>query len=190
MSIRYCYNAHHAKAVERRFFVPFLFCGQMATDIMIKLRGRPLRVMDEKRKQYFQRLKCYGFKVKVSVLSNRLAISCTTHAIGKTVSSTICSVNWEPCDSALLFTSEDSIKVDVGLRFDKYSTQYTVSVDKDFWMLGLEFCAVDLFQQQPHKTLSLIKRRKDEKVMPDHVIVENYFVRMCTLWPLLSSKYR
>ena len=63
-------------------------------------------------------------------------------------------------------------------------------VDKGYQGAAEWVRAIHPKKKKPHRMLSLDDTRFNQSVSWDHIIIENYFGRMCSLWAVLSHRYR
>lgn len=164
--------------------------ARYATDVTFQQSFRPSGSIEEGKRYYSGKHKLYGYKVEVSVLPNGLAAGSTLHYPGSVSDLEILQRNkdWHLRESSK--KQGDSDVADIGLMTDKYPQHWAVLMDKGYQGAAEFMRAISPKKKKPNQHLSLSEEAFNRRVASDRIIVENYFGRLCSLWNLLSFKWR
>ena len=161
-----------------------------AVDVTFQQSYRPSGSMQEGKLFFSGKHKLYGIKVEVSVLPNGIALGCTNHYPGSVSDFEIIQRNREWHRSKSRKSGDEHTFADNGMLIDRFPNLWAVLADKGYQGLA-EFLRAILPIKKPRMgTLSLANEAFNRKVSSARIIVENYFGRLCSLWSLLSSKWR
>lgn len=161
-----------------------------ATDVTFQQSYRPSGSVDEGKRYYSGKHKLYGYKVEVSVMPNGLCISSSQHYPGSVSDFEIFQRMKEWHVKHLRKKVGDADIPDHGLHADEHPEMWAVMADKGYQGI-LDICrGVTPIKKRPNGHLSLSDIAFNRKLSSDRIIVENYFGRLCSLWALLSQKWR
>lgn len=152
-----------------------------ATNILGQLKKRRINILIPQ--TFWVKNGSFGF---VKRFSFELQLARTRKIIRKN------AVPWQPRinGNILKKPSENARKTDLGILFAEYPGSFEVLADKGYQGFENEFRAIHSSCQLPHAILSLTKLLENDKIAHDGVNMENYFGKLCTLWTVISSKYR
>ncbi|KAF0712498.1 Aste57867_4809 [Aphanomyces stellatus] len=139
-----------------------------AVDVTFQETTMPAVAFGEKKVYFSKKHGLYGHKVEVSVAPNGLAINVTDSAKGSVSDIEIFKDNLGFHTSQLEKQADEGDINDPDALQDRYPTHWAVLSDKGY--------------QESRK-------RANERLSTDRVIVENFFGRLKTLWGLASDKY-
>lgn len=110
--------------------------ARYAADVTFVQTSRPRGNMEKGKSHYRSKHKLYGYKTKVSVLPNVLAIGCSNHYVGCTADEDIFpqTILWHK--SQLKKTSDERNVTDMSSEEDKFPRQWASSTDKSFQRAG------------------------------------------------------
>lgn len=143
----------------------------------------------EKGKIYFSRKqKLCGYKVEVSVLYG-LAVGCTSHYPGSVSDFQIIqhNIDW---NEERLSKEQGNQLVDSGEHSYMYPRKWALLSDQIFQGILEVLHSIHPCKKPIRDVIYLSDEADNRKESSDRIVVENYFGRLCSLWILLSRKWR
>ena len=174
---------------EKRTFRNFPF-ARHATDVTCQQANRPSENIAEVKNYYSAKHKLYGYKGEVSVLPTGIAAQCTEHFLGSVSDIDIMHRNRAFHKTALQKVQEEETIGDVGIWSDKYANAWAILGHKDYQGAAEFLRLIHPSKKLPRGMLGMEDESFNREVSSDRIMVENWFGRMCTLFPVTSSKFR
>lgn len=175
--------------VSKSAFKSFPY-ARYATDVTFQQCFRPAGSMQEGKIFFSGKHKLYGLKVEVSVLPNGLAAFCSPHYPGSKSDISIMHDMENEHQSASKKMVAEVGEEDLGIGVDKFPGSWGILCDKGYQGANEFLRAVTPHKKPVHGGLSIAEVHHNDLLSSDRVIVENYFGRLCSLWTILSNKYK
>lgn len=183
-------RATMARAVQQgKLFTEFPYC-MYATDVTFQQTNRPSGNIQEAKLYFSGKHKLYGYKTEVSVGPRGYAVNCTLHKPGSVADIDIFYGNETFHRHATEKTESDAdLQLD-GSPFDQSENEWGILADKGYQGSAQLLRVIHPKKKPPRGSLSDSDKEFNRNVSSDRIIVENFFGRMCSLWGLMSHKYR
>lgn len=174
---------------KQQTFAHFPF-ARYATDATFHHTNRPTGNMQESKQYYSGKHKLYGYKSEASVLPNGIAVMISSHYKGAT--SDLDMFRRHACQhrGMLRKHGEEHGIIDSGKLSDKYPNLWTVLLDKGYYGAAQETRAIYPTKKPVNRMLAIELVAENQEICSDRIVVENYFGRMCSLWAVMSTKYK
>ncbi|ETP04378.1 hypothetical protein F441_18848 [Phytophthora nicotianae CJ01A1] len=162
-------------------------CALYATDVTFQQANRPAGNTTEVMPYYSAKHKLYGLKVEVSVNPKGFAINCSQHERGNTPDISIFRNNMEFHWSMRVKSETDNQIPDEGPLREEFSREWAILTDKGYQGLEAHLRCI-----HPTKGSNLPPevQHQNENISSDRVLVDNFFGRLCSLWRIVTDKYR
>ena len=161
-----------------------------AVDVTFQQSFRPSGSINEGKIFFSGKHKLYGLKVEVSVLPNGLAMSCSDHFPGSISDLEIIQRRQDWHKRRSRKKGDDNELTENGLFYNIYKKRWALLADEGHQGFGIFLRAILPERKPPRGVLSISEEAFIRRIARDRSIVENYFGRLCTLWTLLSAKWR
>lgn len=164
--------------------------ARYATDVTFQQCFRPSGSMQEGKVFFSGKHKLYGLKVEVSVLPNGLATFCSSHYPGSKSDISIMHDMAIDHENALKKKDREAVDTDLGIGVDKFPGSWGILCDKGYQGANEFLRTISPHKKPIHGALSIAEAHHNDLLSSDRVIVENFFGRLCSLWTILSNKYK
>ena len=179
-----------AEAIREKATFRTYGMARYATDVTFQQTNRLRGNIQESKAYFSEKHKLYGFKTEVSVLANGLAVGCSRHYTGSTADIDIFYQNLAWHKTQLRKSVDERIIPDVGPAADKYPRYWAVLMDKGYQGAAESIRAITPVKNPRACELSRHDEDTNKEIAGDRNIVGNYFSRQCTLWMVVSNKFR
>ena len=164
--------------------------ARYATDVTFQPSNRPTGNIDETKLYYSGKHKLYGLKTEVSVLPNGIAVFASPPYPGSRSDLDIFRTHVQMNRAKLRKRSGEHEIRDTYKLSEKYPNLWAVIVDKGCYGAAELVRAIHPIKKPANQLLSLEQAAENRNICGDRIVVENFFGRMCSLWAIMSTKYR
>lgn len=163
--------------------------ARYSTDVMFQQSNKPSDNMQEEKVYFSSKRKLYGLNMKISVLPNVLAMSCSNSYLDFVSHISFMSERLDEELKRLQKSAAEMEILEIGMLSYFYSDQWCVRVDKGRQRAS-EFCEMGYPHRKPFiRALTVEEEDFSQKLSSDCVLLENYFGRLNLIWVIMSTKY-
>lgn len=164
-------------------------CALYAVDASFQQCCRPSGAHNEVMFTYSGKHKLYGKKVEVSVSPSGYVLNVSDFAYAAKHDKTMFDSNEFHANIRLKQVNERTLD-DHGPLKDQFPHEWALLADKGYQGLQHTCRAIIPIKITDKNRLSSQAMTTNENISSDRILVENWFGRQCTLWEIVSGKYR
>ncbi len=161
-----------------------------AVDVTFQQSFRPSGSIEEGKLYFSGKQKLYGYKCEASVLPNGLCVGVSNHCPGSISDFEIFQRRKEWHLSKTKKSEDKILMIDAGQHADQHPHHWAILADKGYQGILEIARGIVPKKKPPRGALTLSEEGFNRSVASDRIIVENFFGRLCTLWIVVSNKWR